>query len=377
MFQPSEPESLHAWKELDTMYPFGQHTRGSEPTFRLSLHHSERPSYGAISAGVDPKAISIALSATSSIKILRATRPDYINYQLYEMLEINTSTSAINDVSWAPGGIRPYDLLAAACDDGRVRLYEVTTPGSLDQSSTVPGLGSEILMRQKRASPAVARQTLSGIGAGLAGVSQAGSTRRAGGGLCVQHAWKEVAILSHDDGAPVWRVRWTHDGKGSTIEQLAVLAESRNSEERVGTGAEQFDSGADVVQSANRDNHHAPQNPNSSQGAKVTTLPKEIYRVPRKQVGSAKIALMSVLVEVGNWDAISSIESPRLLLKNRRSSPLLPAHLGAEDAIFGYHAFPYVSLRGEQINSNKFIPRPSVKQFDKSGVCEPCDEEQM
>lgn len=214
LLEPSEPESLHAWKELDTMYPFGQHTRGSEPTFRLSLHHSERPSYGAISAGVDPKAISIALSATSSIKILRATRPDYINYQLYEMLEINTSTSAINDVSWAPGGIRPYDLLAAACDDGRVRLYEVTTPGSLDQSSTVPGLGSEILMRQKRASPAVARQTLSGIGAGLAGVSQAGSTRRAGGGLCVQHAWKEVAILSHDDGAPVWRVRWTHDGKG-------------------------------------------------------------------------------------------------------------------------------------------------------------------
>lgn len=120
-----------------------------------------------------------------------------------------------------------------------------------------------------------------------------------------------------------------------------------------------------------------PKTPIRAKGAKVTTLPKEIYRVPRKQVGSAKIALMSVLVEVGNWDAISSIESPRLLPKNRHSSPLLPVHTGAEDAILGYHAFPYVSLRGEQINPNKFIPRPSVKQFDKSGVCEPCDEEQM
>lgn len=211
LLEPSESESLHAWKELDTMYPYGQQVRGSEPTFRLSLHQSERPSYGAISAGLDPKAISMALSATSSIKILRATRPGYGNYQLYEMLEIPTLTSAINDVSWAPGGIRPYDLIAAACDDGRVRLYEVTTPGSSDQSSTAPGLGPEALMRQRHASSTVARQTPSGIGAGLAGVSQPGSTRRAGGH--VQHAWKEVAVLSHDDGAPVWRVRWTHDGK--------------------------------------------------------------------------------------------------------------------------------------------------------------------
>ncbi|KAL8629535.1 hypothetical protein Q9189_004773 [Teloschistes chrysophthalmus] len=386
----------------------------------------------------------MALSATSSIKILRATRPGYGNYQLYEMLEIPTLTSAINDVSWAPGGIRPYDLIAAACDDGRVRLYEVTTPGSSDQSSTAPGLGPEALMRQRHASSTVARQTPSGIGAGLAGVSQPGSTRRAGGH--VQHAWKEVAVLSHDDGAPVWRVRWTHDGsvlastgdsgklhlwkqdlsmrfvefaetglvtnkktgaheqwrqdalgwtliecqsdrssrkffRNDTMDgdgtkavpgQLTVPTERQNPERRVSTGAEEFDRDRPgtvtaVVQS---DSNHAPLVP------KVTTLPKEIYRVPRKQVGSATIAPMPSSVAGVNRDATSSTKSPRPPLKKRRARPLLSAHLAAEDVVLGYHAYPSVSSRSQRNNSDQSIPRLKVKQSDESNMCEPRDEKQ-
>ncbi|KAL9586995.1 MAG: hypothetical protein Q9212_000523 [Teloschistes hypoglaucus] len=439
----------------------------------------------------------MALSATSSIKILRATRPGYGNYQLYEMLEITTLNFAINDVSWAPGGIRPYDLLATACDDGLVRLYEVTTPGSSDQSSTAPGLGPEALIRQRHASSTVARQTLSGIGAGLAGVSQPGSTRRAGGHI--QHAWKEVAVLSHDDGAPVWRVRWTHDGsvlastgdsgnlhlwkqdlsmsvefldarchggrngrkkfvneedvlisrganprtgiispfiqeelhqagfendyihvrgvhqvtnkktgaheqwrqdalgwtliecqsgrssrtffRNDTMDgdgtkavpgQLIVPTERQNLERRVSTGAEEFDKDqtATVTAVVQSDSNHAPQMP------KVTTLPKEIYLVPRKQVRSATIAPMPSSVAGVNRDATSSIKSPRPPLNRRRARPPLPAHLAAEDVVLGYHAYPSVSSRSQQTNSDQSIPRPTVKQSDGSNMCEPCDEKQ-
>lgn len=223
LLEPSKPESLHAWKEIDSLYPFGQHARGSEPAFRLSLHQAEMPSYGAVSAGLDPKAISLSLSASTSIKILRASRSEDGNYQFYEMLEMNAIASAINDVSWAPGSIRPYDLIAAACDDGRVRVYEVSTPHDSDLESRGKGSGSEITTRDRRTSSIISRQAPSGIGAGLAGVARGEATRRAGGGIRIQHSWREIAVLPHEDGSPAWRVRWTHDGESPIKSQTRSI----------------------------------------------------------------------------------------------------------------------------------------------------------
>lgn len=224
LLEPSEAESLQAWKEVDTTYPFGQQSRGSEPTFRLSLHQAETPCYGALSAGLDPKAISLCLSANISIKILRAIRSDDGNYQFYTLLEVNASPSTINDISWAPGSIRPHDLIAAAYDDGCVRVYKLTTPHNPQLTPTGVGHGHESPTRERHSSSLATRQTPSGIGAGLAGVSRAEAVRRSSGGPRIQHLWKEIAVLPHEAGAPVWRVRWTHDGKHdlqiSTIGQL-------------------------------------------------------------------------------------------------------------------------------------------------------------
>ncbi len=213
LLEPSEPESLHAWKELDSAYPCGQHSRGSESTLRLALHQGARPSYHAISAGLDPKAISLALSANNSIKILRATRLEDGNFQFYQMLDIDGIASAINDVSWAPGSIRPYDIIAAACNDGYVRVYEVTTPhhGAIQSPNT--SSGPQPFTRDRRNSTKLPRHAPSGIGAGLAGFSDAEVTHESSGGTRIQHACKETAVLLHEGAAPVWRVRWTHDGK--------------------------------------------------------------------------------------------------------------------------------------------------------------------
>ena len=210
LLELSEPESLHAWKEVDSLYPFGQHVRGSEPIFRLSLHQTETPSFGALSAGLDPKAISLSLSASTSIKILRATRSEDGNYHFYDMLEMGTPVM-INDVSWAPGSVRPYDLIAAACEDGRVRVYEVATPGQSYLGLPAKHVSSGTPLKSKRTS-SISCQGPSGIGAGLAGVSRGEATRRAGGSGLIQHTWKEIAVLAHEDASPAWRVRWTHGG---------------------------------------------------------------------------------------------------------------------------------------------------------------------
>ncbi|KAL8694303.1 MAG: hypothetical protein Q9218_001008 [Villophora microphyllina] len=512
LLEPSEPESLHAWKEIDTMYPFGQHARGLEPIFRLSVHQSERPSYGAISAGLDPRAISVAVSATTSIKVLRATRLDDGNYQFYEMLEISSLTCAINDVSWAPGGIRPYDLLAAACNDGRVRLYMVTTPQSSDLPSTVMGSGSDSLMRERRASSSVARQTLSGIGAGLAGVSRAETTRRTGGGLLIQHAWKEIAMLSHGDGAPVWRVRWTHDGAavastgdggklhlwkqdinlnfvefaetgsiwtpagtlGAMLREdeskISVNNEdiltSRGANPRTGivspyfseeshqvgeendyihvrsvrqettkttTGAHErwkqdasgwtliecasdrsspkafprdtLDGGeviavsrqlpgsdpassvrateldqrtavTDAFQSATRGSNQIPPKTNTAPELRVTTLSKEICRIPRKQVGSTRTLSMPVSIESSNEGPTYSTKKPRPPLRNTGAGPFLPAHLAAEDFTLGYHAYPSELPRGQVTDYNRSNPQLTVKQSTISDMHESYDMRQ-
>ncbi|KAL8952283.1 MAG: hypothetical protein Q9222_001814 [Ikaeria aurantiellina] len=194
------------------MYPFGQHVRGSEPNFNVSIHQAERPSYEAVGAGLDPKALSLCLSSDRSIKIFRATQSDESNYQFHEMLEIPGIVSPINDIAWAPGSFRPYDLIAAACNDGRVRIFEMTVlpDRELESNSHALGLGSTT--REMQSSSALGRKALSGIGAGLASVSRGESGQRRSGGRRIQHVSREIAVLSHEKGSPVWKVRWTHDG---------------------------------------------------------------------------------------------------------------------------------------------------------------------
>ena len=209
LIDPSEAESMTSWKEVDTIYPFGQHSRGTEPRSKVSFHQAERPCYDAVIAGLDPRALSIAVSAMNIIKIYRALKTEDTNYQLYEMLEMKANTPLINDVAWAPGCIRPYDLIATACDDGSVRIFELTTPHGNKVFSAAGGGNSG--KDRAKASSSAPKNTPSGIGVGLAGANRA-AARQTGGSTRITHEWRELANLSHGESAPVWKVRWTHDG---------------------------------------------------------------------------------------------------------------------------------------------------------------------
>lgn len=166
------------------------------------------------------------------------------------------------------------------------------------------------------------------------------------------------------------------DGIKAVPGQLTVPTERRNPERSFNTGAVEFDRDktATVTALVQSDSNHAPQTSSLCLGPKVKTLPKEIYRVPRKQVGSVTIAPMPVSVAGVNGNPTSSTISPRPPLKKRRARPLLPAHLAAEDVVLGYHAYPSVSSRSQQTNSDQSIPRPTVKHSDESNMCLPRDE---
>ena len=216
LFEPADPESLGAWNQVDQLYPFGQHHRGTEARFRLSFHHSEGPSSNAMLAGLDPKAISLAVSALSAIKILRAIKaeePSEGNYQLYEMLHIDLGNALINEIAWAPGCLHPFDVIAVACDDGAVRIFNVDTPYNLDDPSKTSVARSP---HQNGTSPLQAttsRAAPSGIGAGLAGMSRNIASRHdIANKFDIKHIVNEVAVLPHDEGSPVWKIRWIYDG---------------------------------------------------------------------------------------------------------------------------------------------------------------------
>lgn len=224
LLEPAEPESLSSWKELDSLYPFEQHSRGTEPKFNLSIHQSERPCYNAILAGLDAKALSLAVSAFNLVKVFRAVKPDEGNYQLYEVAEIVIATTLINDVAWAPGCIRPHDLIATACDDGTARVFKVAT--LYDESTPFPpGLGASINPPvNSKEHVSHARKNPSGIGAGLAGASRAtGAARHVMTNSQVKHEWMEISVLPHDNELPVWKIEWMYDGQssGSNLEEQA------------------------------------------------------------------------------------------------------------------------------------------------------------
>ena len=221
---------MSLWKELDSLYPFEQPARGTEPKFRLSIHQSERPCYNAILAGLDAKALSLAVSAFNFVKVYRAVKPDEGNYQLYEVAEIVIATTLINDVAWAPSSIRPHDLIATACDDGTARVFKVVATHD-DNTPPLPGLGTPVHppITLKEPVPHV-RKNPSGIGAGLAGASRAaGAARHIMTNSQVKHEWMEIAVLPHACELPVWKIEWMYDGQscGSNLEEHAKWCTSR------------------------------------------------------------------------------------------------------------------------------------------------------
>ena len=228
LIEPEDCESLKSWSQHDSFYPVGQITRGSESRFSLSFQHSER--LRAMAAETIPNPPLLAVSASNSIKVFGASKHDNPEgtYQLNEEFTVHIEATLINEIAWAPGCIRPFDVIAAACEDGTVRIFEIDTfhdsEGTLTEFDT-RSTHSNVSVRADHS-----RNPPSGIGAGLAGISRNAEGRNDFANER-NHVYREMAVLEHSDGAAVWKLRWLHDGRPT----FCVRTESYNAKDCTGS----------------------------------------------------------------------------------------------------------------------------------------------
>ena len=222
LLEPSLPASLGSWREVDALYPFGQQYRDSESRFDLSFQQALGPSSQALQAGLDVSVLSLAVSSANGLKVYRALKSeeeeeeeeeDEDFYQLHEVGEVPVDGTFVNAIAWAPAGVNPTDIIAVACDDSTVRLVEITVQRFPANSLSTESQQSQVVAKQDSTGP----QSIvpSGISAGFTagGGNRTTAARNSTSTDGLKHEAKEIAVLSHGDGVPVYRVQWNLDGK--------------------------------------------------------------------------------------------------------------------------------------------------------------------
>ncbi|KAF2091603.1 WD40 repeat-like protein [Saccharata proteae CBS 121410] len=202
--EPVDPGNLNDWHVTAKTPVIPQKPSfAEEASFRVSFHHEKLPCWTALQAGLDRRALSLAVVAMDAVKIYRTDkhRRFYVAADL-----IGKPGVLVRDVAWANGSMRGTDLIATAGKDGIVRIYELSTPESRRPDSlAAPAPPEPARSRGSRNAP-------SGIGAGLAGASgmHEGLLGDQDPGR-IKHQVKVVAELSGHQGA-VWRVAWSQMG---------------------------------------------------------------------------------------------------------------------------------------------------------------------
>ena len=204
LFEPEKSASrlqyLSEWREIDQILICDETIpRGTETSFRFSFQDTERPIWAAIRSGLDPRAISLAVTALNEVKVYRITPQAGTVGEQYRFLspvaELTGPTAIVRDVAWSPILYRDRDVIATAAADGYVRIYEVEVPKV--QAGDVGTNGTAIMNTN----------IPSGISVGLAVADSQTSEFEESG---IRHIWNEVAELRHEG---CWRVEWMQDGK--------------------------------------------------------------------------------------------------------------------------------------------------------------------
>lgn len=204
--EPEDETDLSGWRVLWADYLGKTPARTEETGFRVSWHKERLPAWPAVLAGLDRKALSLAVSVGEVVRVFRTDG----DRKFYNAAVLEGARGLVRDVSWAGGSMRGFDTIATAAKDGFIRIYELHTPGAAGLSTAAqafpPAVGGEGQAQQLQNRPA-----RSGIGAGLAEGpkgrrDEAGSVPGA-----VKQEPKLVAELEAHDGSP-WRVSWSHMG---------------------------------------------------------------------------------------------------------------------------------------------------------------------
>ena len=222
---------MDSWTEIDSVNVCEKPVRGEETNFKVAFDPNLEPCYNAIHMGVPRDSLALIVASMNRVTIWRTKEVSHnvslgssTSKELYMAVELRGHRGLVRDVAWAPGSIRGYDIVATACKDGFVRVFQITTPtknGKEPRSKEYSKIPEHVIAPASRGVEHGARNTssMSGISTGLAGArTSIGSRQEAEGKLGeVVHISKEVARLDANRN-PVWKVDFDEDGQllGST-----------------------------------------------------------------------------------------------------------------------------------------------------------------
>lgn len=214
---------------MDTVVVCDKPARGEEVSFKVSFDPNLEPCYNAIRQGVQRDSLGLIVACMGRASIWRTKEITHTvslgsstTKEFYLAAELKGHRGLVRDVAWAPGNIRGFDVVATACKDGFVRVFEVTTPakgGRESRSKDYSKMPEQVIVPAQRATENGARNAPSGIGAGVAAARSGLNRGQEAEGRQgeVQHSVKEVSRLEANR-TPVWRVDFDDDGQllGST-----------------------------------------------------------------------------------------------------------------------------------------------------------------
>ncbi|OWP03433.1 hypothetical protein B2J93_7451 [Marssonina coronariae] len=229
VYENDEPENLDSWNELDRVNVCEKPARGEEVAFKVAFDPNPEPCYMGLRQGVPRDSLGLIVASMNRASIWRTKDISHsvslgsnATKEFYLAAELKGHKALVRDVAWAPGNIRGFDVVATACKDGFVRVFQVSTPviGDNPQRSKDFSRTPDRVAVQRRSVENGNKNNPSGIGAGLQGARPGLSGRekdaRAGEGEVV-HLATEVSRLEANR-TPVWRVEFDADGQllGST-----------------------------------------------------------------------------------------------------------------------------------------------------------------
>ncbi|KAL9106285.1 MAG: hypothetical protein Q9227_008684 [Pyrenula ochraceoflavens] len=145
LFEPATPDRFTELSVVDKVTVVSTPPqRWEETSFCISFDPNPVPVPYALGLTDDQKMVSLAVTALDSVKIYRSIVDSSSQgafssgprIRLCQVAALPIQPAIIRSVSWAPGSVRGYDLIATGCGDGAVRIYKLETGKIDDENNT-------------------------------------------------------------------------------------------------------------------------------------------------------------------------------------------------------------------------------------------------
>ena len=213
LLEPSDPDLVTSWREVDALYPFGQMHRSVEPCLSLSFQSAITVGGKGNEVAVDTSSVVFAVSYRQHVKIYGSTETeDGDDLIMQEILALSLDASIIKSIAWANGTALLGNLIAVLSNDGAIRLIEV----KYEKASPEPRKGSSSGGLGRGNTASNSRGAASGISSGLAGLSRTAGTEipeTRAEDKAFKASSAEVALLMDEHRNQMTGITWVQTGK--------------------------------------------------------------------------------------------------------------------------------------------------------------------